>query len=392
MAELAGSIDELERNLFEGSTRSLREEGLAEGEDTLLGTNTAALDHDEIILDHTVVRETTHGVDALGSQVEFSATGLVVSAVADAVDLLVHFSAVVETVLTSTGTGETNVGRVPGTDTGNLAQTLVGLARQAASAPTSGDTLETVTLGNTNDVNVLVLFEDASNSDFLFEVSKGPVDLLFNGTTVELDFHQVSLLLADGGLADLSVSQDTDDSGVLLQLFQGSSDGSTTFSSVLGSVLGEGELLGLLPVLVEAALDIISQVFSKDSGDSAQTTRSGNVTNDTADNHGRTFNDGDGFQDFLLVHLGARAIEVADNVAHASLEAHEGSQVDRLAAVITREGLDLTLVALATLTGQETKRTVAGSFEFTMRLEEEKTGRKKDVCKFWFALEYFRWN
>ena len=197
VTELAGSVNEFEGNLFKGSTTGLREDGLAEGEDTLLGTHTATLDHDKVIANHTVVRETTHWVDALDGQVEFGGSALVISSTGNAVDLLVHLDTVMEAVLTSTRAGEADIGRMPGTNTGNLAQTLVSLAWQATSTPTSSDTLETVTLGDTNDVNVFVLFKDTSNGNFLFKVAEGPVNLLFNATTVQLDFHQVSLLLAD---------------------------------------------------------------------------------------------------------------------------------------------------------------------------------------------------
>jgi hypothetical protein len=42
---------------------------LPEGEDPLLGSNAAALDHDEVLLDLAVVREAAHRVDGLVSQV-----------------------------------------------------------------------------------------------------------------------------------------------------------------------------------------------------------------------------------------------------------------------------------------------------------------------------------
>ena len=42
---------------------------LPESEHPFLGTNAAALQHDEVLLDLSVVRETTHGVDGLVSNV-----------------------------------------------------------------------------------------------------------------------------------------------------------------------------------------------------------------------------------------------------------------------------------------------------------------------------------
>ena len=73
---------------------------------------------------------------------------------------MVDRGTVVVTHLTSTGNRPLDVGRMPGTDTGDLAETLVSLTRELLGAPTSGDTGETVTLGDGDDVDHLVLLED----------------------------------------------------------------------------------------------------------------------------------------------------------------------------------------------------------------------------------------
>ncbi|BAT12842.1 Os11g0168250 [Oryza sativa Japonica Group] len=61
--ELGRGVDELELDLLERQTRGLLEQGLAEGDDPLLGANTATLDHEVVALHNTVVREATHGSD-----------------------------------------------------------------------------------------------------------------------------------------------------------------------------------------------------------------------------------------------------------------------------------------------------------------------------------------
>ena len=38
---------------------------LAQGQYPLLGSDAASLDHDKVLLNHSVVRESTHGVDVL---------------------------------------------------------------------------------------------------------------------------------------------------------------------------------------------------------------------------------------------------------------------------------------------------------------------------------------
>jgi hypothetical protein len=59
----------------------------------------------------------------------------------DAVHLLVHLGTVEVTLLTSTGNGPGDTGRVPGTDTSDLAETLVRLAGQLGNMPPGDDTL-----------------------------------------------------------------------------------------------------------------------------------------------------------------------------------------------------------------------------------------------------------
>lgn len=57
-------------------------------------------------------------------------------------------------------------------------------------------TLESFALGDTDDVNHLVLGKHSRHRDRLLEVLAGPVNLLGYSTTVHLDLHNVGLLLA----------------------------------------------------------------------------------------------------------------------------------------------------------------------------------------------------
>ena len=124
---------------------------------------------------------------------------------------------------------------MPCTDTSDLAETLVRLARELLGAPTVGYTLETVTLGDGNYIDNLVLLEDGADGDGLFEKAVGELDLVGDGAAVDLDLHQMGLLLGKTGLADLGVGEDADDGAVLADALELTCD---ALAAVLGVLLG----------------------------------------------------------------------------------------------------------------------------------------------------------
>jgi len=369
VTELGGSIDELELDVLQGRATGVDKEGLAEGDDALLGTGAASLDHDVVLVDDTVVRETAEGSDGLLGKIVLSLGVRLVLALADAIDLLVDLGTVVVTVLTSTGNREHDAGRMPCSDTGDLAETLVCLTGKLLGTPTVSDTLETVTLGDGNNINHLILLQDRVDIDSLLKMGVSKVDLVGNGTTVQLNLHDVSLLLANLDLADLSVDNDTDDGAVLLDALELAENGLGTIGVLLG-VLGEGLLLGAVPVLVEATLELLGQVLGPDGSKGAKTAGSLDVTNNTDNDHGRSLDDGDSLDNLLLVHLGTGTVQVTNNMGHTGLVTHEGSQVDGLGGIILREGLGLSAVTGSALARQEAQGTVTWSFELAVRLEE----------------------
>ena len=99
------------------------------------------------------------------------------------------------------------------------------------------------------------------------------------------------------------MGKDTDNRAVLLDAFQLGLNSLTLLGGVLLGILGESLALALIPILVEATLNIITHMLSPNGGKGTKTTGSLNITNQTNDNHGGSLNDGDGFNDFLLVHL-----------------------------------------------------------------------------------------
>ena len=69
VTKLGSCVNELEIDLLQGSLLGVSEQGLPEGEDPLLGTNTATFHHQETLLHLPVVRKATHGIDGLVGEI-----------------------------------------------------------------------------------------------------------------------------------------------------------------------------------------------------------------------------------------------------------------------------------------------------------------------------------
>jgi len=305
VTDLTGGIDEFEVDLFKGGSADLRNQTLSEEKDSLLGADTATLDQDEIFFDNTVVWETTERSDGLLSQISsgggVSVTAFVSDTDTNSVDFLVHFSSVVITELTGSGDGESYSGRMPSSDTSDLSETSMGLSGQSLGSESGGDTFVSLTLGNTEDVNHLILVDNLGDSDFLLEVLSGEVDLLSDVATVDLDFEDVSSLLSKVELIQLGVDDNSDNLAVFLDSVELAGD--VLLVAPLLSVLGESLLLGVHPVFIESSLELSGQVLGPDGGQGSETSWSLDVTNNTDDNNWWGFEDCASFDDFLLVEL-----------------------------------------------------------------------------------------
>mmetsp|Transcript_18835 Transcript_18835/g.49070 ORF Transcript_18835/g.49070 Transcript_18835/m.49070 type:complete len:440 (+) Transcript_18835:418-1737(+) len=367
VAELGGSVHKLELDLLQGSAAGLGHQGAAQGDRALGGTWHSTLDHQEVLLDDAVVGEAAHGGDVLLGDIEVSGRAVArVTLLAQLVHLLVDLRAVMEALLTGAGHSPAHTGRVPCTNAGHLAQTTVGLAWQAGHTPALNHTLHSMTTGNGDGVDHLVGLEHCLHRHLLLKQIPSKVDLVSSRAAVDLDLHQVRLLLAPVHLLDLGVGQHADDAAVLLQLLQLGLN-LLLAVRVLLHILGEGLLLGLGVVLVEPALDLVAQVLGPHGVQGAQAARGLDVAHHAHDNHGGSLNDGDGLAGLLLVQLGAGLVHIAQDVGAASLVAHEASQVGRLGGVVVLgEGLNLALSAAATLPGAEAQGTASRVFEFTV--------------------------
>ena len=183
-----------------------------------------------VVLDHGAV----HGVVAF----------------ANSVDFLVDFSSVVVALLTGSGHRERHSTRMPGTDTGDLSQTLVCLSRQLLGVPTRGDTLIAFTLRHADAVDQFVLQEHVVDVHLFFQVLARPVDLLGDRAAVHLNLHDVRLFLTKTDFLHLGVSDHTHYRAVLLDSVQ------IFFDLLLARIVlpllarsGVGSLLRFAPVV-----------------------------------------------------------------------------------------------------------------------------------------------
>jgi len=132
---------------------------------------------------------------------------------------------------------------MPSSDTSDLSETSVGLPWQLGGTPTCGNTLVTVTPGDSDDIDDLVGLENRVDVDSLLEVRLCEFNLVSDGTTVDLDLHKMSLLLLKTSLSDLGVGENSDDSAVLADSLEFTGDSLTRRLGVLLGVLGESLLL-----------------------------------------------------------------------------------------------------------------------------------------------------
>jgi len=339
VADLGRGIDELEVDLLESGSGDLREEGLPEGDDSLLGASDATLEHHPVLVDHTVVGETTHGGDGLLGEIVLGggSVGLDSQSLTDSVDLLVDLSSLVVTVLTSAGNLELDTSRMPSSNAGNLSLTSVGLPGQDGDTPSLDDAGVSVTASDSDNVNHLILVKDGGEGDLLLKELAAEVDLVRDGTTVDLNLNNVGLLHANLALGHLSVHNCANDVAILLG--SGNLSGHLVVLVVLLSVLSEGLLLGLIPLLVETSSNLIRQVLSPDGGQSSHTEGGLNVSNETDANHRGSLKNGDGLNNLLLVELGSGLVDITNNVGHTALVSHESGEMARLGLVILGKGL-----------------------------------------------------
>jgi len=336
MSKLGGSIDKLEGNLFLRSTRSLSNEGLSEGNDSLLDSNGTSFQDQKVFSDISVSGETSQRCNGLFGDIRFSGSRTSISSFSDSVNLLVDLGSVMITILTSTSYSEGDSRWMPCSNTGDLSETFVSLSGQFTNSPTSCDSLKSVSFGDSQNIDHLGMSEDGIDRYWLLEETVGEVNLLGDGSSVDLDFSNVGFLL-DLDLLDLGVNENSDHSAVLLDSGQLSFDVVLLLDGFLG-VFGEGLFLRSVPVLVKSSLDFVTEMVCPNGSEGSQSLGGGDVSDETNDNNGGCFDDGHSLNNFLLVELGAQFVYFTNNMGHTGLVTQKGGKMAWFRCVISGEG------------------------------------------------------
>jgi len=370
MSQFGRSIDELEVDRLQILARGLHKHRFSKQKESLSGTNAASLDDDKIVLDCTVMRESSQRCDVLFSDISISGSVVLGSTsftLSYSVNFLVQLSSVEESRLTGSGDSPGDSSGMPSSDTSDFSVTSVGFLLEMSNSPSFDDSSESFSLSYSQNVNDLILSEDLINSELLFKESSSEGDLISNRfSSVDLYFKDVVLFLSDVldevvlGVDDCSYSGAVFTDAVKLHL---------DFLGVLGRfslVVAESFLLGVNPVLVESSESALVKVVSPNGSKSSKSTRGLNVSNKTDNLQGRGFNNSDCLNLLFLVEFSFGSVNISENVGHASLESSEGGKVSGLSAIVSGERPDLTMNLLSSLSGQETEMAFTGLTVFSV--------------------------
>jgi hypothetical protein len=126
VSHFGGSIDEFKVDFFLSGSSNLRDQRLSQHNNFLLGSNATSLNHDEIVLDNSVVRESSDGSNLFISNILGGGGRIGQSTIRNSVNFFVHFSSMVITQLTGSGNSERNSGWMPSTNTSYFSKTSMG--------------------------------------------------------------------------------------------------------------------------------------------------------------------------------------------------------------------------------------------------------------------------
>jgi len=174
------------------------------------------------------------------------------------------------TQLTGSGDGGENSGRMPSSNTSDFSETSMRFFLQMSNTESFHNSGETFTFGNSNNVNHFTLSENGIDFDGFFEQVITEFNFLFDGTSVQLDFHNVIFLLSEVQQFHLSVDQDSNNGTVFSDSVKVSFNTLRFFSGFF-LIFGESFLFRVVPVFVESSQGVSIQLVGPNGSQSSQT-------------------------------------------------------------------------------------------------------------------------
>lgn len=130
------------------------------------------------------------------------------------VDLFIYFSSVVITALSDSRYCESYSCWMPSSDTSNSSPSSMCFLLQVLDSESFDGSASSFTFSDTDNIDVLILLEDLVDFNFLFEEFVAEVNFLSDGSTIDLNFEDVILLLSEVQFIELGVSNNSDDCAI----------------------------------------------------------------------------------------------------------------------------------------------------------------------------------
>jgi len=132
------------------------------------------------------------------------------------VDLFIYFSSVVITALSDSRYCESYSCWMPSSDTSNSSPSSMCFLLQVLDSESFDGSASSFTFSDTDNIDVLILLEDLVDFNFLFKEFVAEVNFLSDGSTIDLNFEDVILLLSEVQFIELGVSNNSDDCAIFL--------------------------------------------------------------------------------------------------------------------------------------------------------------------------------
>jgi hypothetical protein len=132
MSDLRTGINELKSDFFKSSSTDLRYNRFSQQDNSLFDSNTTSSDHNKIILNNSIMRESSNRSNIFFSKIRESAGiifGTLISSFSNSINLFVKFSSMMESFITSSRNSPSYSGWMPWSNTTNSPITSMSLLR-----------------------------------------------------------------------------------------------------------------------------------------------------------------------------------------------------------------------------------------------------------------------